>query len=210
MARAKQVADPRVGPLLFEWMEALLPSFLWTLKAMKEKKAQSTWALGDWNLLDEEVRFEFRDTRMLNDIDLEGIVAHEVLHGVLHMARQVPIGSVIDEQLVNRLSRKLVPGQQRSLSISDAVSRVATAEKRWFDDDEREALLDVMPTLVAKLPSKYRDAVIAFDYEMVDDGNGGERHLSLREAADRLGCHWMTAKRRRDRAYTELRALVQG
>jgi predicted SprT family Zn-dependent metalloprotease len=74
--------DPRVEPLLAVWMRALLPEFAWTLRGLRAKKAKTTWALGDWDLNDEVVRFEFGLTTDLKDADLEAIVVHEVAHGV--------------------------------------------------------------------------------------------------------------------------------
>lgn len=189
--------DERAVPLLERYMRVLLPEFHFEVRGLKRRPAKRIWARGNWLMSEEHVTFEWGHTQELSGHDLEAVVAHEVAHGLYHKARSCAMGSLTDEQLCDRLARMLVPGTSRPFRRIPDVANLTRA----FNDDEREALEDVLPHMLVRMPAEHREVLCWFFYDYPD--------LGLRELAKVKDIPKTTLARRRDDALTALREMFR-
>ena len=194
----KRKLDPRVEPLLDKWMTQLeFGAWVYALKPLSKKWTKECWARCCWNHLEKHVEFEFGPTVGLSDENLESIVVHEVCHGITQLAMSTVVGSVADEQLCNMLARQFVPAADRPFPYISTVQPKWADMAKYFGDEEREALEDIMPSLIIRLPEPQRSTLLALFY----DGK------SLREVAAERGVHHKSIERYRDAGLAAIRQM---
>ncbi len=194
--------DPRVYPMIERWMVAFhMSDYEWKLRPLSKKARKTAWAIVEWNIEDKVAIFGFGPTVGLTDDDLEAIVVHECLHGVFHLARSCNMGSTIDEQLCNLFAKLFVPNSARPFKlIADVKPQWATATARkWFSDEEREALTDVLPYLLMRLSTEQVVVLKGIFYD----------NDSLRDIAAKVGVDQKTVRNRAEAGLKELRTMMQ-
>lgn len=158
-----------------------------------KKEAKKGWAHVTWNVEEEWLLVALGDVDRLTPEQVEHVIVHELAHVLQAFGRQA---DACEEMVCNRIAGLLVGAEYGVRGLSGLASAA-----RYFDDEERDALLDVMPHLLVRMPERHRNVLIAIFY----DGK------SLGEIAREVGVERSTIMRRRDRALEALRALfVEG
>lgn len=176
----KRVLDPRIEPLLEKWMSTFhLGDFVYDVRPLPKKLCADRWADCRWNLEDKAVTFRFGPTVGVSDQDIASIIVHECMHGVLHTARQVSMGSLLDEQLCNLFAMLFVPESSRPfpsiVGVKPTWASANFAKTINIDEETYAAIIDVLPSLVVRLSEPERSALVALFYDLCPKCDGGGR-----------------------------------
>lgn len=132
-----------------------------------EKNTESeVWASVHFDVEEEWMQVYLdADLERLSREQVEHVVLHELTHGLLYFAKG---GKVMVEIVCNRLASLLVGPQY---GVRNTPVRAAEGAKKYFDDDEREAIIDVLPSLVVLLPEPERSTLLTLMYDQSTELN---------------------------------------
>ncbi len=164
-----------------------------------EVNGTKSWAHVGWDVEEEWMQVWLSpDLEKLTRAQVEHIILHEVTHVLFAFAKA---SDATEEMACNRVAGLLIGPEHGVRSVAATLDLMSAldskAARQYFDDDEREVLLEAMPHLIVRLAPKHREVLCGLFYE----------GKSLKDLADEWGITKPAVAFRRDHAIEALREM---